>query len=61
MIEFVDIAIKQGVKRFVMLTGSEAEKGGSVDSGRAWQHLEETGVEYCVLRATWFMGLSLSQ
>jgi festuclavine dehydrogenase len=58
MITFVDIAIKHGVKRFVMLTGSEAAKGG-FHSGGIWQHLDDTGVEYCVLRTTWFMGSSL--
>jgi uncharacterized protein YbjT (DUF2867 family) len=58
MIAFVDLAIKHGVKRFVMLTGSEASRGGGVGSGGTWQHLEDTGVEYCVLRATWFMGSS---
>ena len=59
MIAFVDLAIKHGVKRFVMLTGSETERSGKVHSGAVWQHLEDTGVEYCVLRATWFMGSSI--
>ena len=59
MIAFVDLAIKHGVRRFVMLTGSEAERSGEVHSGAIWQHLEDTGVEYCVLRATWFMGSSI--
>jgi uncharacterized protein YbjT (DUF2867 family) len=56
MISFVDIAIKHGVKRVVMLTGSETERNGGIYSGSVWQHLEDSGVEYCVLRATWFMG-----
>ncbi|KAN0095231.1 NAD(P)-binding protein [Hyaloscypha variabilis] len=55
MISFVDIAIKHGVKRVVMLTGSETERNGGIHSGSVWQHLEDSGVEYCVLRATWFM------
>lgn len=56
MIPFIDIAIKEhGVKRFVLLTGSTAEKYGR--AGKLWQHLDNAGVEYCVLRATWFMGM----
>lgn len=56
MVAFVDVAIKHGVERFVMLTGSEAQKGGGIHSGRIWQHLDDSGLEYYVLRATWFMG-----
>ncbi len=53
---FVDLAIeKHGVRRFVLLTGSTTEVGG-VYVGKLWQHLVDLGVEYCVLRATWFMG-----
>lgn len=56
MTAFVDLAVnKHGVKRFVLLTGNSAEKGG-VYVGKLWQHLVDIGVEYCVLRATWFMG-----
>ncbi|KAF4637941.1 hypothetical protein G7Y89_g155 [Cudoniella acicularis] len=51
---FINLAIKHGVKRFVLCTGSSANKdGGSV--GTIWQHLSTTGVEYTVLLATWFM------
>lgn len=59
MTAFIDLAVKKhGVKRFVLLTGSTAEKD-SVNVGKVWQHLVDIGVEYCVLRATWFMGASL--
>lgn len=61
MIAFVDHAVeKHGVKRFVLLTGSSTEVGG-VYVGKLWQHLVDLGVEYCVLRATWFMGTSSAQ
>lgn len=57
MIDFVDFAFNQhGVRRFVLLTGSSAEKGGC-HVGKLWQHLEDLGAEYTVLRATWFMGM----
>jgi festuclavine dehydrogenase len=57
---FIDYAINEhGVKRFVLLGGSTLEKGESMYTGRVWSHLEECRVEFCVLRATWFMGMPL--
>ena len=59
MVAFVDLAVKKhSVKRFVLLSGSSVEKGGYY-VGKLWQHLDKIGVEYCVLRATWFMGVFL--
>jgi festuclavine dehydrogenase len=56
MTAFVDLAVKKhGVKRFVLTAGSSVEKGG-LHVGKVWQHLVDIGVEYCVLRPTWFMG-----
>lgn len=56
MTAFIDHAFKKhGVKRFVLLGGSSVEKGGRL-VGKVWQHLVDIGAEYCVLRATWFMG-----
>lgn len=56
MTAFVDHAVQRhGVKRFVLLTGSTVEQGG-YNVGILWQHLVDIGVEFCVLRATWFMG-----
>ncbi|KAF9818518.1 hypothetical protein IEO21_02756 [Rhodonia placenta] len=52
---FVDYAVKEhGVNRFVLMAGSSAEPGGRL-LGQVWQHLIDVGVEYCVLRPTWFM------
>ncbi|TEY65568.1 hypothetical protein BOTCAL_0138g00100 [Botryotinia calthae] len=51
---FIDVAVKNGVDRFVLLSGSEIEKGGD-DNGAVWQHLDHINVEYSVLRASWFM------
>ena len=54
---FVDYAVTEhGVKRFVLLGGSTTEPGGPF-VGKVWQHLLDLGVDYCVLRPTWFMGL----
>lgn len=53
---FIDLAIsKYGVKRFVLLGGSQLELGGG-HVGKVWQHLVEIGTDYCVLLPTWFMG-----
>ncbi|TGO33800.1 hypothetical protein BHYA_0226g00070 [Botrytis hyacinthi] len=51
---FIDVAIKNGVNRFVLLSGSDTEKGGD-DTGGVWQHLDDIGVEYSILKASWFM------
>ncbi|EED85772.1 predicted protein [Postia placenta Mad-698-R] len=53
---FVDYVVKEhGVIRFVLIAGSSTEPGGH-RLGKVWQHLIDIGVEYCVLRPTWFMG-----
>ncbi|KAI9799637.1 MAG: hypothetical protein M1833_003952 [Piccolia ochrophora] len=55
MTPFIDLAVeKYGVKRFVVMGGGSVEKGGTF-VGKVWQHLDDLGVEYCVLRPTWFM------
>ena len=53
---FIDYAFKtHHVKRFVLLAGATVQPGGPA-YGQIWQHLLDLGVEYCVLRPTWFMG-----
>jgi len=55
MIAFIDFAHRNyGVKRFVLLAGTSAERGGPL-VGKVWEHLVNTGAEFCVLRPTWFM------
>ncbi|OQU98159.1 hypothetical protein CLAIMM_03983 [Cladophialophora immunda] len=52
---FIDLAVeKYQVKRFVLLAGGSIEQDGH-HVGKVWQHLVDIGVEYCVIRATWFM------
>ncbi|KIJ95353.1 hypothetical protein K443DRAFT_683084 [Laccaria amethystina LaAM-08-1] len=51
---FIDLAVTKGVKRFVVLSGSPVGKGGPV-AGKVHEYLEEIGVDYAVLRPTWFM------
>jgi festuclavine dehydrogenase len=52
---YIDFAMEKGVKRFVLCSGSSCEYGGPFH-GRIWQKLDESGVEYAVLRPSWFMG-----
>ncbi|KAF2475504.1 NAD(P)-binding protein [Lindgomyces ingoldianus] len=52
---FIDLAVQQyGVKKFVLCGGTSAQKGGMY-VGKVWSHLEELGVEFAILRPTWFM------
>ena len=57
MTTFIDNALtKHGVKRFVLMAGSNVEPGGA-DVGKVWQYLmDKQGLEWTMLRATWFMG-----
>ncbi|PPR06221.1 hypothetical protein CVT24_000612 [Panaeolus cyanescens] len=52
---FIELAISKGVKRFVLISGSVTPKGAPF-SGKVHQYLDETpGIDFIVLRATWFM------
>ena len=55
MINFVDFARGKGAKRFVLCGGTTTTRGQD-GMGRVWDHFVDTGVEYCVLRPSWFMG-----
>lgn len=60
---FIDFAFKEKrVRRFVLLSASSLERGGPM-MGQAHDYLlklatEHEGLEYAVLRPTWFMGVS---
>ncbi|KAI4765059.1 NAD(P)-binding protein [Aureobasidium sp. EXF-3400] len=51
---FIDLTMSKGVKRFVLCSGSSCEYGGPFH-GKIWQKLDESGVEWAVLRPSWFM------
>ncbi|CZT12768.1 related to nucleoside-diphosphate-sugar epimerase family protein [Rhynchosporium agropyri] len=54
-IAFINYAVgKHGVKRFVLLSGTTATKGGPM-VGKIWEHLARMDVEYSVLKASWIM------
>ncbi|KAF9554812.1 NAD(P)-binding protein [Agrocybe pediades] len=51
---FIDLAIVKGVKRFVLLTSTKSVAGGPAH-GKVHQYLLDKGVDYAVLKPTWFM------
>jgi festuclavine dehydrogenase len=51
---FIDLAITKGVKRFVLLSASTVKPGDMI-LGQVHQYLLDVGVDYTVLRPTWFM------
>ncbi|ODM17925.1 hypothetical protein SI65_06713 [Aspergillus cristatus] len=55
MNEFIDYARQeQGVGRFVLVAGTSSQLGRP-GMGMVWQHFLDTGVDYAVLRPSWFM------
>lgn len=52
---FIDLAVQKGVKRFVLLSASSIEPGGQA-TGKVHEYLVKLGVDYFVIRPTWFMG-----
>jgi festuclavine dehydrogenase len=56
---FIKYSVKHGVKKVIMLAGSTAEISDSYVK-EMWRHLKHMNVEYCVLRPTWFNGISTS-
>jgi len=53
---FIDYAISRGVKRFVHGSSSAMDKGDITD-GKIHEYLVDLGVDYTILRPTWFIGL----
>ncbi|KAJ3510100.1 hypothetical protein NLJ89_g4862 [Agrocybe chaxingu] len=51
---FMDLALSKGVKRIVLVTASQLEKGDDF-YGKLHEYIAGLGVEYTVLRPTWFI------
>ncbi|KAJ3508558.1 hypothetical protein NLJ89_g5691 [Agrocybe chaxingu] len=51
---FIDLAVSKGVKRFVFVSASQAEKDSPI-YGKVHEYLADIGVEYTILRPTWFI------
>lgn len=54
---FLELAVSQGVKRFVAVTSTQSEPG-DVPLGTIHQFLLDLKVDYTILRPTWFIGKS---
>jgi uncharacterized protein YbjT (DUF2867 family) len=61
VIDFIHVAKRHGVNRFVLLSAWEIEAGSDMLMGKAHAELkrlgEEEAVEWCVLRPHFFMGM----
>ena len=55
---FIDLALSKGVKRLVFLSASLMEVGDGPAMGEVSGYVSGLGVEWTVLRPTWFMGIS---
>ena len=56
--QFIDLARKKGVNKFVLMSGVTVEKGSMAPQGQLHAYLEAIGVDYAVLRPTFFFGES---
>ena len=52
---FVDLAISHGVKRLVLLSASVIDIGDGLLMGQVASYIADLGIEYAILRPTWFM------
>jgi len=57
MKELIDLSILQGVKRLVLISGSLVDVGDGPMMARVSKYISSLGVEYAVLRPSWFMGM----
>ncbi|RDW58839.1 hypothetical protein BP6252_13315 [Coleophoma cylindrospora] len=55
MKELIDLAVKRSVRRLVLLSGSVLEVGDGPLLGRIGDYVRSVGVEWVILRSTWFM------
>lgn len=53
---FIDLAISEGVKRFVLLSSSLNDIGDEALMGKVSEYLVSLNVDYAILRPSWFMG-----
>ena len=56
---FLDYAIPKGIKRIVFIGGSIGDRDSKELSGPVWDYIAKSGVEYTILRPTWFTGVSI--
>jgi festuclavine dehydrogenase len=54
---FIDLALQKGLKRLVLLSGSLLEVGDGPMMAQVLKYISLLGVEWTVLRPSWFMGM----
>jgi festuclavine dehydrogenase len=59
MKDFIDLSILQGVRRLVLISGSLLDVGDGPMMARVSKYITTLGVEYAILRPSWFMGMLL--
>jgi len=52
---FIDLAVEEGVTRFVLLSASLLEVGDGPMLSQVSKYISSIGIEWAVLRPTWFM------
>lgn len=52
---WIDLAVSKGVKRIVVLSATAFPYGGQ-SVGAIHKYVAELGIDYCVLRPSWFFG-----
>ncbi|CZR54317.1 related to nucleoside-diphosphate-sugar epimerase family protein [Phialocephala subalpina] len=55
MKNFINLAVNNGVKRFVLLSASVLEEGDGPIMAQVSDYVKNLGVEYAILQPTWFM------
>jgi festuclavine dehydrogenase len=56
--KFIEIARKRYANRFVLLSASILEVGDGPAMAQVSKYIANLGVDYAILRPTWFMGMS---
>lgn len=57
MTAFIDLAVKNGVKRFVLLSASVLEAADGPMMSRVCDYIKALKVDYAILQPTWFVGM----
>jgi festuclavine dehydrogenase len=55
---FIDLAIKKGAKRLVLLSASLMNVGDGPMVSKVSKYISFLNIDYAILRPTWFMGIS---
>lgn len=55
IVKFIDFAISKGVKRVVLLSATQVGPEDDIPAGVLHKHLIDTGIDYTVLRPSWFI------